>query len=84
MEHRNDMKVDEMETLLKEASSPNKKMTLYYVTGYSHHNNEWWRFTLTAPSSEVALEIIRDYNDRLSRVSATAICETSDDVFVAL
>lgn len=59
-------------------------MTLYYVAGYSHHNNEWWRFTLTASTSDEALAIIKNYNDRLSRVSATAICETSDDVFVAL
>lgn len=59
-------------------------MTLYYVTGYNRASNEWWRFTLTAPSSESAEEIIKNYNDRLSQVSATAICETSDDVFVAL
>lgn len=58
--------------------------TLYYVVGYHHANNEWWRFAVTAESAEAAVAEAKLANDRLSRMSATAVCQTQDEVFVEL
>lgn len=59
-------------------------MTLYYVTGYDHHNNEWWRFNLTARSSEAAGKTVREYHNGLTRINVIAVCETENNVFIEL
>ena len=58
--------------------------TLYYVTGYNWQGNEWWRFAIVAKSSEDAIEQGKQYNEKLSKWSATAICQTPDDVSIEL
>lgn len=54
---------------------------LYYVTGYHWSSNAWWRFVITAPSQEEAADKVGKANDNLTRLSATFVCETSQEVF---
>ena len=60
--------------------------TLYLITAYRHAQNEWWRFVVSAESEAQALGKFQDgYSDmRFTRVSATPVCTTSDDVFKEL
>lgn len=54
---------------------------LYYVCGYHWHNNEWWRFAVSAPDAEAARDMVRSNEPKLNRVSALFICATPDDVY---
>ena len=59
---------------------------LYYVTAYHWANNEWWRFAVTAVTENDAVEKFAEgYSDvHFTRINATFVCTTTDEVFKKL
>lgn len=55
---------------------------LYYVACYSHRQNHWARFLLTAKTSMDARRDCEDENYKVDRV--VFVCETAGDIWMEL
>jgi hypothetical protein len=58
--------------------------TLYFVSLYSHRENQWVRILLTAPSAQDAMKDAENYlEDKYWKAKgAIEVCNTSDDVYL--